>query len=79
MTTVYANLNFVTPPENQGQIVETAYAVDADREQIVCRSFDRSDCSESYAVTTLGNLRGEFEPWNRRPCFHDDGLWEPID
>lgn len=69
-------LTFTVPPECQGQIVEYAYAIDAEREEITCRCYDASDRSTTYSVTPLDNLVGEFEPWNCRPRFADDGLWE---
>ena len=71
--TKYDHLNFIVPPECHGQIVETSFAIDG--EQVVCRTFDASDQTTSYAVTSLDNLSGEFESWNRRPVFADDGLW----
>lgn len=77
-TTQCSELKFVTPPSYKGKIVERSYAVDAGREEIVCRVHDASDGTTSYAVTPLGNLLGEFEPWNRVPSFHDDGLWEAV-
>jgi hypothetical protein len=77
MTKNFDHLNFITPPENQGQIVDSSFAIDAEREEIVNRTFDGSDGSESYAVTPITNLVGKFEPWNHRPKFADDGLWEP--
>lgn len=79
MTTMqYSGLKFVTPPSYKGQIIERSYAVDADREEIVCRGHDASDGTTSYAVTPLSNLLGEFEPWNRVPSLRDDGLWEAV-
>jgi hypothetical protein len=77
--TNYSHLNFTTPPRNQGQIVTISYAVDGENEQVVSRSHDASDGTESYAVTALDNLVGKFEPWNSVPRFSDDGLWSAVD
>lgn len=74
----YSDLTFVVPPECQGQIVEYAYAIDSDREDIVCRTFDASDRTTSYSISPLENLVGEFEPWNHRPLLTDDGLWTTV-
>jgi hypothetical protein len=75
----YSHLNFVTPPKNQGQIVTHSYAIDSEREEVVCRTHDASDQTTCYQVTGLDNLLGEFSPWNREPAFVDDGLWSAID
>lgn len=78
MTTQYSDLKFVTPPKNQGQIVEISFAIDADREEVVCRIYDRGDRTTKYDVTPLENLKGEFEPWNGEPSFYDYDLWERV-
>jgi len=78
MTNSYSDLKFTTPPECQGQIVEMAYAYDGENSQIVCRAFDASDRTTSYSVTDVENLVGEFEPWNSRPKFADDGIWDAV-
>ena len=44
-----SNFTFVTPPQNQGQIVETSYA--ETESGLVRRRVDRSDGSVDYAIT----------------------------
>jgi hypothetical protein len=39
---------FITPPENQGQIVTVSYALAADDELILVRTYDASDRTTSY-------------------------------
>lgn len=46
----WTDLDFVVPPENQGQIVTVSYAFDEDGSHIVRRSFDASDCTAAYAI-----------------------------
>jgi hypothetical protein len=68
------SLTFFTPPECQ-MIVSSSYAYDIKHNQIVCMSFDALTGVESYAVTPANNLVGDFDPFNERPRFHDQGLW----
>lgn len=71
----FAHLQFTVPPECQGQMVVEAYALDAEKEQIVCRIHDLSDDTERYATASLDELVGEFEPWNKAPEFSTDDPW----
>ncbi len=65
-----------TMPVDQGQMVEVSYyAVGA--AGCLCRTYDRSDRSTSYAVADWDEDGGEFEPWNGE--IGVDGEWRPID
>jgi len=55
---------FVTPPENSGQIVTTAYGYDMVADCVVERVDDGSDQSMFY---TAYNIIGKYEPWNQAP------------
>lgn len=74
--TKYELLSYTVPPVNQGQIVEVAYAVTPD--EVVRRTFDKSDRSVSYETADLCEMSGEFEPWNRVPSV-SRGAWTPVD
>ena len=63
---------FHVPPENQGQIVEVAYA--AVGGHVVERTHDRSDGSTRYSVSKmLADDQGEY--WNGAPR---NKRWKPI-
>lgn len=51
-------------PEDQGQIVEVAYAIEGELERILRRTTNRSDASITLAIAHLADLEGDFEPWN---------------
>jgi hypothetical protein len=55
------SLSFSVCPQDQGQIVEVAYAGWADRDLIVRRRHDRSDGDVSYTVATWSDDE-EFAP-----------------
>lgn len=58
-------MTFHVLPQNQGQIVEIAYARAGDT--VVCRTLDRSDRSERYEVATaLAGDEGDY--WNQEPA-----------
>ncbi len=48
MKTYIATSAFLTPPENQGQIVTVSYALDAEAEVILEKIYDASDKSLEY-------------------------------
>ena len=77
--TTYSKLNYTTPARNQGQIVETSYAVTQD--EIVRRTIDRSEsnclASASFETADLCELSGPFEPWNRVPSV-TESAWETV-
>ncbi len=58
-------VSFVTPPENQGQIVLVSYGCDAD--YIYERSYDQSDRSTTIRVYDHAEEEGDFEPQNGVP------------
>lgn len=62
-------LSWITPPENQGQIVTESYA--SDDEACYSRVHDGSDGSTSYYVARFGGKSAVpeswFEPWNGVP------------
>ncbi|MFA5154784.1 MAG: hypothetical protein WC554_19720 [Clostridia bacterium] len=68
----YSKLNFSVAPQDQGQIVEVAYALaDDDGEAVVVRTTDQSIPTGrpgrvSYEERTLPDGE-EFEPWNGAP------------
>lgn len=66
-------MGFHTPPENQGQIVESSYATYYD-DEVVRRTVNHSDGSVSYSIATLDDDE-DFEPWNFIPEIQ--GEWEP--
>lgn len=65
-----ADLSFRVPPESQGQIVEHAWACDAD--YIYERVFDRSDRTTMIVVWEHPADGSPFEPWNREPSTGDE-------
>ncbi len=58
-------LSFVTPPENQGQIVIVSYACDAD--YIYARAIDQSDRSVSVSVYEHPETEEDWGPQNGAP------------
>lgn len=64
---------FHTPPECQGQIVETSYA--ADGEQVLRLTVDRSD--QSACLSSTPTTDEPFEPWNEEPRVDADTVWTP--
>jgi len=69
-----ADLDFRTPPVNQGQIVEVSYAIDGDSDLVYRRRRDRSAGETTYQVADLEDLPGdeEFEPWQAVPAIPKD-------
>lgn len=61
---------FVTPPENQGQIVEVSYGADWEQRVIVVRTHDSSDRTITYRAFNAATDR--FEPWNEVPELGDE-------
>ena len=65
-------LDWITPPEEQGQIVTTSFADDADQECWWMRDVDRSieegePGREMLWRCRWGDSDDEFEPWNTAP------------
>ena len=60
---------WVTPPENQGQIVTVSYSLDSDAEVILESIYDASDRSQEYrAYRYPADDDGEWTPWNGTPA-----------
>lgn len=57
---------FVTPPRYQGRIVDISYALSDDGE-IIERTFDGSDRSETLVAYEDGEPESDFDPWNGVP------------
>lgn len=71
-----ANLTWHVAPEDQGQIVEVAYAIW--EEELVRRVSDGSDRSVSYALVSLDDVESDkIEPWHEAPVVPDDA-WETV-
>ena len=68
-------LEWITPPECQGQIVEVSYASDCEA-YLWRRVHDRADQSTRYARVDLDDLDdADLQPWNREPSVSD---WESV-
>jgi hypothetical protein len=71
-------LTFFMMPVDGGQIVEVTYACDADG--VWCRTFDRSDRSESYGFAKYNARATEaqlaFEPQNGKLPKHNS--WKKV-
>jgi hypothetical protein len=68
-------LRFLTPPRNQGQIVEVSYAGLYDG-RVLCKTYDQSDRSTSYAVADLSpDDPEETIGLNDEPMI--EGEWKP--
>jgi hypothetical protein len=78
-TNEFNHLNFIVPPENQGQIIEISFAIDGENEQVICREFDASDRTTCYSCTPIDNIQGEYRPYYTRPSFKDNGLFTAIE
>jgi len=65
------DLTYHVAPEDQGQMVEYAYAADAEHDRMVRRVTDRSDGSVRYQVADAPD---RWEPWNRAP---EPATWTP--
>ena len=63
------DLNFVTPPENQGQIVIVSYACDSNH--IYARVHDQSDRSTVVCVYEHPEIDEDWEPQNGVPSVGD--------
>ena len=63
--------------EDQGQIVEVAYAVAGESELLVQRQHDGSDGEVVYFVAGLGDVIGELDLINRAPRVRD-GAWRRV-
>ena len=72
------SLGFRMMPKDGGQIVEITYAVDENG--VWCRSYDRSDRTESYMFATYAARATEdqlhFEPQNGRLPRHN--AWRDV-
>jgi hypothetical protein len=64
------DLTFHVPPACQGQIVEYAYACDADH--VYEKITDRSDRSVKFIAYEHAEGDEPFEPWNHEPNFGDE-------
>jgi hypothetical protein len=59
---------WITPPENQGQIVSVSYNLDSDAGVILESIYDASDRSQEYrAYSYPDDDDGEWSPWNGTP------------
>jgi hypothetical protein len=68
-------LRFLTPPRNQGQIVEVSYAALYDG-RVLRKTYDQSDRSTSYDVADLSPDDPEETPGlNDEPMIEGD--WQP--
>lgn len=72
-----------TPPECQGQIILTSYAVDPERGLLLSRevdqSYPRSDARRVvYYAMGAENFDGLWDPWNGAPDFGPDPEWEGV-
>lgn len=79
-TTRFANLKFTTPPENQGQMVTTSYAITEDGETLVERT-TRPDGPDAYRTADLTDdcmAAVVIEPWNGAPRVPAD-MWEDVE
>lgn len=66
--TANMTLQFICPPEHQGQIVTVSYALDYDREVIIERWHDASDGSVSYTAYAIpDDPDWEWAPWSVVP------------
>jgi len=59
-------LTWIVPPEYQGQIVTTSYAIDEDGQTFWERVFDVSDRTTHYRQIDPDDF-DEWEPWNQAP------------
>lgn len=64
-----ADVNFITPPENQGQIVLVSYACDGD--YIYERTYDQSDRTTIVCVYEHPDTDQDWEPQNSVPSTGD--------
>ena len=72
MKTFCLTTDFITPPENQGQIVTVSYALAADEEAIIERTHYASDRTTRYdAYSYPENDDGDWAPWNGAPELGD--------
>jgi hypothetical protein len=73
----FHDLKFIVPPMCQGQMVEYAYACDADL--IYVKIFDRSDRTLKYSIHEHPEnaKEGDWEPWNRTPAVGDHVITLP--
>jgi len=66
--------DYITPPENQGQIVIVSYA--SDGEGVLRRTVDQSGqrptLIEHISWDAFLDHEPEYEPWNRAPRIPDD-------
>lgn len=68
MQTYIPTTAFITPPENQGQIVTRSYALDQDELVIIEKIHDGSDGNVTYhAYAYPDSDYGEWDPWNGSP------------
>ena len=68
-------VTFIVPPENQGQTVETSYAIVTEgpwEGMVLKRAFDYSDGEES--ITIHGMKGTSFSPWNGAPELYKRGV-----
>ncbi|MCL4848714.1 MAG: hypothetical protein KJ066_19370 [Acidobacteria bacterium] len=65
-------------PEDQGQIIEVAYAVAGESELLVMRETDRSDGAVTYHVADLADVVGRLDLINEAPRVRE-GAWRRVD
>ena len=69
MRTYTPTTEFITPPENQGQIVTRSYAYAAEDGVIIEHEYDASDRTTRYYAYEDGDKDGsEWDPWNGVPA-----------
>lgn len=71
-------LTYHVAPEDQGQMVEIAYAADTEHERVVRRITDRSGPTVRYEAAPVEDLIGRWEPWNGAPEFAPGTEWQRI-
>jgi hypothetical protein len=71
------DLNFLTPPRNQGQMIEVSYAGDY-QGNVVKRVHDLSDRSTRYYIAPFDFEAGEEGPIGLNGSPAVEGEWKPL-
>jgi len=71
------DLNFLTPPYNQGQMIEVAYAGDY-QGNVVKRVHDLSDRTTEYFIAPFDFEAGEEGPIGLNGSPAVEGEWKPL-
>ena len=69
-------LTYHVAQEDQGQMIEIAYAADEESERVIRRTTDRSTGAVTYEGAPADMLVGDFAPWNGAPEI--DGDWRAL-